>query len=249
MPLWCVLEWGVATNFNDLLEMLKGEVLADSLIGASFSDSVLLGMLFDSSVEVAATLGFPQDDFVVSVAGGDSSIPVPPDLAVLRINQVRVGPYNLRVGSPVDVLRKLQYLSGMPAVYEFDPRMRDVIRFGPPYGGSGSLQAEVRYTIDLSDARSSYSGTSEPWDGHFRNWWPIIVLHAGDKAVRSEGDLERASAFFQRYQLRLVEFGEFLGIPPSELGVPSGLARRDTAAQVDNPVERIRMQPQVEERR
>lgn len=244
----CVLECGVATNFNDLLSMLKGEVLADSLIGASFTDSVLLDMLYDSSVEIAGTLGFPQEDASAAVADGDSTIAIDSDLAVLRVNQVRIGAFNLRVGSPSDVLRKAQYLTGRPAVYEFDPRLREPIQFAPPYGGTGAT-ASVRYTIDLSSERESYTGTSEPWLGYFRNWWSIIVLHAGDKAVRSEGDLERASAFQQRYQLRLLEFGEFLGLPPNELGLASLLARRDTAQQIDNPTQRIQMQPQVEERR
>lgn len=244
-----VLKYGVATNFNDLLSMLKREVIADNLIGAEFNDPTLLGMLYDSSVEVAATLGFPQEDFTSTVASGGSSIPIPADLSVLRINQVRVGAYNLRVGGPVDVLRKAQFLSGMPSVYEFDPRLREPIQFAPPYGGVSSASAEVRYTVDLSSDRESYTGTSEPWDGLFRNWWPIIVLHAGDKAVRSEGDLERASAFHQRYQMRLLEFGRFLGLPSDDMGLVDLLARRDTGAQIDNPARRIDVVPQVEERR
>lgn len=164
-----VLECGVATNFNDLLAMLKAEVLADSLVGAQFSDSVLLSMLYESSVEIAATLGFPQEDFTASVAVGGSAIPIPADLSVLRVNQVRVGSYSLRVGSPADVLRKAQFLSGMPSVYEFDPRVRDPIQFAPPWGGSSAVPAVVRYTVDLSAEREAYMGTSVPWGGLFRN--------------------------------------------------------------------------------
>lgn len=244
-----MLKCGVATNFNDLLTMLKREVIADDTMGAQHDDAHLLSMLYDSSVEIAATLGFPQDDFTASVSGGAASIPIPADLAITRINQVRIGPYNLRIGSPVDVLRKSQYLAGGPAVYEFDPRVRDPLRFAPPMEASRSFPAEVRYTRDLSVTRQTYTATSQPWEGLFRGWWPVIVLHAGDKAVRSEGDLERASVFQQRYQMQLLSFGKFLGLPSDEMGLVELQARRDTAAQVDNPARRIDVVPQVEERR
>lgn len=218
----------MADSFSDLLVVLKREVLADSLAGDIFSDSNdLLPMLFGASSEIAATLGFPQSDVSVAVADGDSSVVLPGDVTAVRIHGVSVGPFDLRLDSPAEVLRKRQFTSGMPAVYSFDPRVGNEIQFGPAFVGSPTT-AVVRVTEFINP--ESLDGSDEPWDGRLREWWWVITLVAAEKAMRAQDDLERAGYYYQRAQVAMTELGQFLGLPPSELG-PNLLARPDNASQ------------------
>lgn len=219
----------MASTFSDLLQVVKRDILGDDLAEDVFSDANdLYPMLYYSASEIASTLGFPQEDAVIPVAPGESSLPLPAGLAAVRVDQVRVGAFDLRAESPAGLLRKSQYLSGHPAVYHFDPRVNEAVEFAPPWGDLSGV-ARVRFTKFLNP--ESMLPESEPWEGRLQSWYWVIPLLAGEKAFRAQGDEERAQSYFNRFTMALMQMASFLGLPPSEVG-PNLLARMDAASQM-----------------
>ncbi len=202
------------------LGALRTELRERKLVEAStdyYTDLTLLGIIEDSSREIAAAFRFPKITATIS-AGSAGSITLTKPSRLIDVESLAMGGLTVKRTTYPHV-KFLQQLvaSDWTRGYHFDPSAGGgFIAIGPATVGTPSYDLE--YVADAYAAEPVTTST-DAWDGLFEEFHELIVLRGAMHAYEMGFEMDKAQYWFARYSQVLQEFAQFMGLerPPVEV--------------------------------
>ena len=141
-------------TFQQLLTMMRREVVTESTDSGGFDDADLLAMLYQASSEIAAMLSFPVAiDDSLSLDAGDRELPtLPTGMAWPR--SLRIYGDELALVPRHVLERKYSAPGHLPRFFAWDPRRGGTIRVAPVPADPvpvGAIEMEDVQDIDARD--------------------------------------------------------------------------------------------------
>lgn len=197
-------------TFAQLEARVRSEIIAekydDQYVSADIQDD-----LWNSSVEIAAMMGFPVilDTASVSVTAGDTVITPPADMQ--RPLRIIINGDNGEFAQIDRVLSERAAGQGPFRVWNWDTKSAGDIYIGPAINHTGAIVIEYVQTLTKPGTLSS----ATPWNTGavtlMPEWHWLIAYHAASRFFQEAEREDEASYWMQMYQAGLTNFAIFLG--------------------------------------
>lgn len=198
-------------TFSTLRDELRGRKIVE-VSEDFYGDAMLLTMLVDASREIAGAMRFPRKTISNIVTAGTVSFSAPS--GVRDVVSVSYGGVSLQPVSFQYVTFLQQLVSeSWPRGWNWDAGRGGDIQVGPP-AAAGTFT-----TLYIGDPYASTpTASTSVWDGLYEDFHELVLLRASVKAMEMGFEFSDAEWYAARYQSRLAEFGQFLGLPTQSGG-------------------------------